>query len=75
MADKDIRYVDGGHVAGSGGRCRWVHAYVGFRLCGTYKGYTRKVEDASMTLYPFTISDPELVPGKHVVSVFDIKSR
>lgn len=74
MNDK-IRYVDGG-PCGSSGRCRWVHAYVGFRLAATFKGYTRKVEDACMTLYPFRIAYPDLVSGdKREISIRDLHSR
>ena len=41
-----------------------------------YVGYTKKVEDASAVLYPERIYNSVVidVPGKHVVSVFDIKS-
>lgn len=76
MADKVIRYVEGGHVMGTGGKARWVYAYVGYRIEGTYKGYTRKPEDTAVVLYPYRINDPRLVPArKHVVSVFDIKAK
>lgn len=73
--DNKIRYVDGG-PCDSSGRCRWVHAYVGFRLAATFKGYTRKVEDNAITLYPFRIAYPDLVSGdKRVISILDIHSR
>ena len=73
--DNKIRYVDGG-PCDSSGRCRWVHAYVGFRLAATFKGYTRKVEDNAMVLYPFRIAHPDLVGGdKRVISIRDIHSR
>lgn len=74
MEDK-IRYVDGG-PCGSSGRCRWVHAYVGRYLAATFKGYTRKVEDNAMVLYPFRITYPDLVSGdKRVISIRDLHSK
>lgn len=74
MAEK-VRYVDGGPCDASG-RCRWVHAYVGYRLAATFKGYTRKVEDNAMVLYPFRIAYPDLVSGdKRVISIRDLHSR
>ena len=76
MADKEIRYVDGGAYDGSG-RARVVYLMVDGRRVAKYIGYTKKVEDASMVLYPRQVYNSVVisVPGRHVVSVFDIKSR
>ena len=75
MADKVIRYVDGGPCDGTG-RARFVYLTVDGRRVAKYVGYTRKIEDVSVTLYPRQVyNSVEIdVPGKHVVRVFDIKS-
>lgn len=59
MAER-VRYVYGGEADNSG-RCCWVEVWVGFRLAGTFKGYTRKPEDNVITLYPYRIVHPDLV--------------
>lgn len=76
MADKEIRYVDGG-AYGSSGRMREVYLTVDGRRVAKYIGYTKTPEDASMVLYPRRVYNSVVIslPGKHVVSVFDIKSR
>ena len=74
MADKVIRYVDGG-ACDSSGRSRYVYLTVDGVRVAKYIGYTRKIEDVVMTLYPQQIYNSIIidVPGKHAVRVFDIK--
>ena len=74
MAEKVIRYVDGGACDGSG-RSRIVYLTVDGVRVAKYIGYTRKIEDVVMTLYPQRIYNSVIidVPGKHAVRVFDIK--
>ena len=74
MADKVIRYVDGG-ACDSSGRSRDVYLTVDGVRVAKYIGYTRKIEDVVMTLYPQQIYNSIIidVPGKHAVRVFDIK--
>ena len=76
VAEKDIRYIDGGPADGSG-RARFVYLTVDGRRIAKYVGYTKKVEDVSMVLYPRQVynSVTITIPGKHVVSVFDIKNQ
>lgn len=63
---EEVRYVYGGEADGSG-RCCWVQAWVGFRQVGTFKGYTRKPEDNVITLYPYRITDPDLIKAEKKV--------
>lgn len=75
-ARKVLRYVDGGPVPRGSGKARYVYLLVDGQRVARYVGYTKKVEDASAVLYPERIYNSVVidVPGKHVVSVFDIKS-
>ena len=71
----EVIYVDGG-PADSSGRCRWVYGKVNGQIHVTYKGYTRKVEDTAITLYPFRINYRGTAPvDKHTISIFDLKKR
>ena len=76
MAEKAIRYVDGG-AADNSGRARFVYLLVDGVRVAKYVGYTRKIEDVAVTLYPRQIYNSVVinVPGKHVVRVFDIKAK
>ena len=70
-----VRYVDGGPVD-STGRCRWVYGMVDGHICVTYKGYTRKVEDTVLTLYPFRILYRGNAPvDKHQISIFELHQK
>lgn len=69
----EVIYVDGG-PADNSGRCRWVHGTVNGQVDVVYKGYTRKVEDTVMVLYPHRIKYRGRVPAdKHTISIFDLK--
>lgn len=70
-----VRYVDGGPMDSSG-RCRWVYGTVNGQTHVTYKGYTRKVEDTALTLYPHRIFYRGIAPAdKHVISIFDLERK
>jgi hypothetical protein len=74
--DKVIRYVDGGAWDNSG-RSRVVYLLVDERRVAKYIGYMRKVEDASMVLYPREVYNSVViqVPGKHSVKISEIKNK